>query len=212
MEEGVRGRKREGEAENGHRQGVVVRMRVKGENKNDKKKQACHWSNVLFKSIAQVFWYFRKPTTVVRGEQTWCRLAAKNTRFCRVYMREEKSLNMFLPQGQTAVCDLRKGKFWTSRDWEGGGEGRGERNEGLSEHVRRRKHNRNINRKGPRSASCYIWRWLSVLGLGAQREIDCFTLLLSLVGRQRWARDLVFFMWNVTVRINWHLYWESMKA
>lgn len=39
------------------------------------------------------------------------------------------------------------------------------RKERLSEDVRRRKHNRNINRKALRSGFCYIWTWLGVLGL-----------------------------------------------
>ncbi len=44
--------------------------------------------------------------------------------------------------------------------------------EGLSEDVRRKKRNGNINRKGLRSGSCYIWRWLRALGLEGRGEID----------------------------------------
>lgn len=84
---------------------------------------------------------------------------------------EEKSLNMLLPRGRTAACDVEKqcrvmGIFvQVEKEGEGGGGG-----EKRKRDVRRRKHNRNINREGLRSASCYIRRWLCVLGLGG--EID----------------------------------------
>lgn len=93
-----------------------------------------------------------------------------------------KSLNMLLPWGRTAACDLKK-QSWVmgilNKQRERGG-GKKEKKkdgkkkkDGQSEDVRRRKRNRNINRKGLRSGSCYIWRWLCVLGLeGRGGSID----------------------------------------
>lgn len=64
-----------------------------------------------------------------------------------------------------------------------------------------------INRKGLRSASCYIWRWLHVPGPGERREINRFALLPPLAERQplktktsQWR--LLFFLLNVTTRIS----------
>lgn len=56
------------------------------------------------------------------------------------------------------------------------------RKERLSEDVRRRKHNRNINRKALRSGFCYIWTWLGVLGL-EERDGDrliCVAIVINI--------------------------------
>lgn len=75
-----------------------------------------------------------------------------------------KSLNMSLPWGHTAACDLEKLSrvmgILSTKKRRGGGRRRREgkkkhihtkKKEGLSEDVRRRKRSRNINRKGLRS-------------------------------------------------------------
>lgn len=81
---------------------------------------------------------------------------------------------MLLSWGHTAVCDLEKQSRvlgilnkWSekrrrTRRRRGNKKKKNtkKKKEGLSEDVRRRKHTRNINRKGLRSGCCYIWRWL----------------------------------------------------
>lgn len=123
-----------------------------------------------------------------------------------IHLYEQRPPNMLLPQGQTAPCDLLKqcrvlGISVQVEESRGGGE------EKESVDVRRRKHNRNINRKGLRSASCYIWRWLHVPGPGEQREINRFAPLPPLATRQPLKtkssqRRLLFFLLNVTMRIS----------
>lgn len=63
--------------------------------------------------------------------------------------------------------------------------------EGLSEDVRRRKRNRNINRKGLRSGSCYIWRWLcSRTGRGEGDRLIYITVVISRVERRSKQRQV----------------------
>lgn len=100
-----------------------------------------------------------------------------------IHLGEQRSPNMLLPRGQTAPCDLLKpcralGISGQAEGSRGGGE------EKKSVDVRRRKHNKNINRKGLRSASCYIWRWLHVPGRGEQREINRFAPLPPFTARR----------------------------
>lgn len=123
---------------------------------------------------------------------------------CVLGMGMQKTLNMLLPWGHTAACDLEKQsrvmgilKKWSEkrrrRMWREREEKKSntERKERLREDVRRRKHNRNINRKALRSGCCYIWTWLRVLGL-EQREGDrliCVAAVIAISGEESCSKQ-----------------------
>lgn len=126
-----------------------------------------------------------------------------------------KSPNMLLPWGDhccvwSGKAVLGYGSFEQVEKEEEKGKERWKKKGGLSEDVRRRKHNRNINRKGLRSGSCYIWRWLCVLGLEGRLICAAIVITISRGGeslKTKTAWGMCGALQYLNNSISWHRSW-----